>query len=597
MTERAPRRLAAVVSVDVVGYSRLMGLDEDGTIAALRAHRAALVDPTIGEHGGRIVKTMGDGLLLEYGSVVDATRCVIAIQEGMAERNRRIDPAERIVFRIGVNVGDIIVDGEDILGDGVNVAARLQEIAEPGGVALSHRAYEDVRDRLDAPFADGGEITLKNIARPVRVWRWPPPDASSAERVAISAAIDAAQSPRPADKPSIVVLPFRNISGDPEQEYFADGLTEDLITSISYWRSFPVIARNSSFAFKGQTVQPGQLAEELGVRYVLEGSIRKAGARIRVTAVLADAESGLELWAERFDRSFDDIFDLQDEITRKVAAATGYQLQQAEIARSAARSSEDATAWDLVAKGLPHFYEHTCETNGRARALFEQAVAAAPNYSDAWAHLAWAYGHDLMLGCVDDKTSVAEKGLEAGRRAIALDQNSALARLAMSSVHIWSGDIDAGLAEAKASLQLNPNDVRAAFAVGNRITLAGDIAEGLAIIEDALALNPRDPYRWHYFGYLSRGYLSLGEAERAADWARQAVQLRPDQAETHFRLALCYAHLGQIEAAREAIAHCDRLEPGFVARRKDWRPYPSEDRNAQLLGPLRENGLLWPDDG
>ena len=297
------RRLAAIVIADVVGYSRLMGMDEAGTIAALRAHRASLIDPLAAEHGGRIVKTMGDGLLLEFASVVNATQYAIAVQQGMAERNREVDEDRRIIFRVGINLGDIVIDGEDILGDGVNVAARLQEIAEPGGIALSARVHEDVRDRLDAAFADDGEHALKNIARPMRVWRWPANVQQAGPIAGQKAAVRAG-----ADKPSIVVLPFENMSGEAGQEFFADGLSEDIITALSRFHSFDVVGRNTAFTFKGRSVDLKTVAQELGVRYILEGSVRKAGNRVRITAQLIDGLVDHNIWAERYDRELEDIF-------------------------------------------------------------------------------------------------------------------------------------------------------------------------------------------------------------------------------------------------------------------------------------------------
>ena len=304
----------------------MMGVDETGTLAALRAHRSELIDPKIAEHDGRIVKIMGDGLLFEFPSVVNATRCAIELQQAMAERNEGVDEDRRIVFRIGVNLGDVIIEGEDILGDGVNIAARLQEIAEPGGLSISRRVHEDVQDRLDASFEDTGEQRLKNIARPVHVWRWRADNAPASPP-----ATEVAKAPLPLpDKPSIAVLPFDNMSGDPDQEYFADGIAEDIITALSRIQWFFVTARNSSFTYKGGAVDVKQVGRELGVRYILEGSVRKSGQRLRVTAQLIDATSGKHVWVEKYDRELSDIFELQDEITRNIVATTQTQVQLTE---------------------------------------------------------------------------------------------------------------------------------------------------------------------------------------------------------------------------------------------------------------------------
>src|SRR5215468_6837930 len=340
MTEQ--RRLAAIVSADVAGYSRLMGQDESGTLAALKAIRQEVVDPAIASHGGRIVKTTGDGLLLEFPSVVNAVRCAIEVQVAMAGRTAELPEDRRIAFRIGINIGDIIVEGDDIFGDGVNVAARLQEIAAPGGICVSIRVHEDVRDRIDTAFDDGGTQTLKNIARPVQVWRWHPGTAASPIPTPL---------PLP-DKPSIAVLPFQNMSGDPEQEYFADGVVEEIIMALSRFKSLFVIARNSSFAYKGKSPDLRQVGRELGVRYVLEGSVRKAGDRLRITAQLIDTTSGAHIWADRFEGELGDVFAFQDEVTVKVVAAIAPRVERAEIERARRRPSGNTDAYYCYLRGL-----------------------------------------------------------------------------------------------------------------------------------------------------------------------------------------------------------------------------------------------------
>ena len=355
--ERVDRRLAAILAGDIAGYSRLMGVDEEGTLRQLKAHRKELVDPKITEHRGRIVKTTGDGMLVEFVSVVDAVRCAVDIQRGMAERNANVPADKRIEFRIGINVGDIIIDGDDIFGDGVNVAARLEALADPGGIMVSSVVHDQVRDKLSFGFEDMGEQTVKNIARPIGVHR------VSARRTALASQGRIHRwlktEPSTANRPSIAVLPFANMSGDPEQEYFADGITEDIITGLSKLRWFFVIARNSSFTYKGKAVDVKRVARELGVRYVLEGSVRKGGNRVRITAQLIDAATGNHIWADRYDGDLTDVFALQDEITRKVVAAIEPKLLEAEGIRSQNRSPEDIGAWDMVIHANSLFWRMT----------------------------------------------------------------------------------------------------------------------------------------------------------------------------------------------------------------------------------------------
>ena len=339
------RRLAAILAADMVGYSRLMAADEVGTIERQKAHRKALIDPKIAQYGGRIVKTTGDGMLVEFPSVVAAVQCAVDIQRAMPEREPEVPDAKRIRYRIGINLGDIVIDGDDILGDGVNVAARLEGLADPGGTCISGAVYDQVRDRLELPFEDMGDQQVKNIDRPVRAWRWVPSQAEDRTK----AGTDAAKTLL--DRPAIAVLPFTNTSADPEQEYFSDGLTEDIITALTHWRSFPVIARNSCFAYKNNAVDIKQAARDLGARYVLEGSVRKGGALVRISAQLIDGANGHHLWAERYDRELADIFEIQDDIVQRITALVAPELAKAELKRSTNRRAEDLDAWDLCLRG------------------------------------------------------------------------------------------------------------------------------------------------------------------------------------------------------------------------------------------------------
>ena len=378
---RVERRLAAILAADVVSYSRMMGTDEEGTLAALKAYRRELIDPKIAEHRGRIVKTTGDGLLVEFASVVDALRCAVEFQRGMAERNVEVPREKLIEFRVGIHQGDIIIDGGDIFGDGVNVAARLEGLAEPGGICVSGRVQEDARGKIDIVFEDAGEQLLKNIERPVRVYRMRPNSAALSHQPALVLP----------DKPSIAVLPFQNMSGDPEQDYFADGIVEDIITALSRFRNLFVIARNSSFTYKGRAVDVKQVSRELGVRYVLEGSVRKATNRVRITGQLIDATTGAHLWADRFDGTLEDVFDLQDQVTVSVVSAIAPTLEQVEIERAKRKPTASLVAYDYFLRGTASLHQGTKEAISEALRLFYQAIELDREFSSAYGMAAWCY--------------------------------------------------------------------------------------------------------------------------------------------------------------------------------------------------------------
>jgi len=579
------RRLAAILIADVVGYSRLIRADEENTIAALKAMRADLIDPKLAQHNGRIVKLMGDGMLVEFPSAVDAVRTAVETQESIAEHNAGLPKNKRIELRVGINLGDVVIDGTDIHGDGVNVAARLESFAKPGGVCISEKVYEEVRDRTELSFEDLGEQEFKNINRPVRVWRWVAGGSAEVAR-------RADERPPLSDKPSIAVLPFTNMSGDPEQEYFSDGLAEDIITALSYWHSFPVIARNSCFSFKGQQMRVDKIAEELKARYILEGSVRKSGERLRITAQLIDSQSGHHVWAERFDRQMEDIFDIQDEITNRIAATIVPELEHFEHKRSTVKRTEDLSAWDYYLRGMTTFHDETCEGTTASIRMFQSSVDLDPNYCDAWARLGWCYARLVMFDCVDDREANLKRGFDAARKAVALDDGSALAHMSLGTVYIWNEETALGLAEAQIALQINPNFAIVAMAVGNRLDLMGKTEEGIAQMERSLALNPRDPNRWRYMAYLSRAYISKGDNQRAADWARKSVLLRPDHPESLFRCAVCVAHLDEVGEARALLDRCKAIDANYLTKKADWHPYASQDRNDRLLGGLSRHNLL-----
>jgi TolB-like protein/class 3 adenylate cyclase len=571
----ATRRLAAILAADVAGYSRLMGVDEEGTLAALKTLWRDLSDPKIREHHGRIVKTTGDGLLVEFGSVVDAVRCAVEVQREMAERNTSIPSARRIEFRMGINLGDIIKDKGDIYGDGVNVAARLEALAEPGGICVSRVVRDQVRDKLDFAFEDGGEQQVKNIARPVRVFR-----------VHLGEVATAASEPAPPplpEKPSLAVLPFQNMSGDPEQEYFADGMVEEIITALSRIPWLFVIARNSTFTYKGQAIDVKRVGRELGVRYVLEGSVRRGGGRIRITAQLIEAETGAHLWADRFDGSLEDVFDLQDQVATSVAGVIEPTLQVAEIARSANRPTKDLTAHDLYLRANALVFSRSRQIS-EATQLLDQAIARDPNYGPALA----LYGLCSFLSCLDGKTNDWEgdvrKGVDLARRALraAEDDPTTLANAAITLAYAGE-DIGAMLALADRALATNPSSARAWHVRAVLRLWAGQTDLAVEDEEASLRLSPRVRTGWalHLFG---AARLIERRFDEAVPHLRLAIEEEPGFTEPYRLLASCYAHLGRHDEAREIVERLRAFTPLVVPPRI---PYRDEAHRAVYFAGLR----------
>jgi TolB-like protein len=532
-----------------------MGRDESGTLTALKTLRREVVDPSITAHGGRIVKTAGDGLLLEFASVVDAVRCVIEVQTAVAAKTADVPQDRRIAFRIGVNIGDIIIDGDDIFGDGVNIAARLQEIAAPGGLCVSSRVHEDIQDRLDCTFEDGGSQALKNIARPVQVWRWSP-DASAPAAVATTPTADVPLALP--DKPSIAVLPFQNMSGDREQEYFADGMVEEIITALSRIRWLFVIARNSSFTYKGQAVGVTQVGRELGVRYVLEGSVRKGGGQVRITAQLIEAQSGTHLWADRFDGSLEDVFDLQDRVAARVAGVIEPTLQATEIRRSSGRPTDDLTAYDLYLRALPTLFSDTIEEVAATLRLLDQAIARDPNYGPALAAAAYCYVQLCDNRVTDDPEHSRRTGIEHARHAIAVapEDPTTIAHAAMA-LALLGEDLETMIGLLDKALALNPSFARGWYLSARLKIRAGDADAAIERIETSIRLNPRAPHAL----LLGVAYFQKRQFERALPSLLTAVQERPMSLLAHTTLAACYGHMGRFAEARQIMAREAHLRP------------------------------------
>ena len=558
--QRVERRLAAILAADVVGYSRLVGVDEVGTLERLRVLRRELADPMIKEHRGRIVRITGDGLLVEFASVVDAVRCAVDIQREMALRNAEVPVDQRIEFRIGINLGDIMNDGQDIYGDGVNVAARLEALATPGGICVSRVVRDQVRDKLNFSFDDRGEQQVKNIARPVRVF-----DVKIAGETMTLTSYSTAPAPLPIpDKPSIAVLPFQNMSGDPEQEYFADGMVEEIITALSRIRWLFVIARNSSFTYKGQSVTVRQVGRELGVRYVLEGSVRKGGNRVRITAQLIEAETGAHLWADRFDGSLEDVFDLQDKVAIDVAGVIEPALQAAEVRRAAARPTNDLTAYDLYLRALATFYPIIRERLLEAWELLQQAIAVDRHCGPALSLAAMCQMRLFRENWTEEPETARRTGIDLARQAlqVARDDPSILANAAFVLANCGE-DIDAMMALVDRALTLNPSFSRGWFLSGVLRLWAGEPDLAIEHAETALRLSPRERMGTP-LSLIGEAHFFKREFDEAASKLLLSVQENPGYPHSYRLLAACCAHMGRLDDARAIIARLRVITPQLV---------------------------------
>ncbi|HET7382111.1 MAG TPA: tetratricopeptide repeat protein [Pseudolabrys sp.] len=587
--DQVERKLAAIFAGDVAGYSRLMGVDEEGTLHQLKTHRKELVDPKITEHRGHIVKTTGDGMLVEFVSVVDAVRCAVDIQRGMAERNVDVPADRRIEFRIGINVGDIISDDNDIYGDGVNVAARLEALADPGGIMVSSNVHDQVRDKLSFGFEDLGEQMVKNIARPIGVHRVSLAE-SAPPAMFKSTAAAAKAEPSTANRPSIAVLPFANMSDDPGQEYFADGISEDIITGLSKLRWFFVIARNSSFIYKGKALDVKRAARELGVRYVLEGSVRKGGNRVRITAQLIDAPTNNHIWADRYDGDLTDVFALQDEITKKVVAAIEPKLLEAEGIRSQSRSTEDLGAWDMVMQANSLFWRLTKSESETAIALLKRAVERYPEYAPAHSMLAFALLVSRQAGWIVMEPRVNEAEAIAARAA-ELDDSDPWAHLALGYVAMHRRRSDEAIEEFQRALDLNPNFAAAHGYLGFALALDGRSDQAIDHIEQAIHMSPHDPQNAIFNVALAAAHYLAGRYSEAVGIARKAMQQRFGLTNGHRIYIASLAQAGQIDEARAALARLMELQPeNSIAWIERNIPYTSGPMSKFLEG-MRKAGL------
>ncbi|HJU16761.1 MAG TPA: adenylate/guanylate cyclase domain-containing protein [Stellaceae bacterium] len=584
--QRVVRRLVAILVADVAGYSRMMGVDEEGTHQRLKAHLEQLVEPKIKEHRGRTVKNTGDGFLSEFASVVDAVRCAVEIQSGMRARERDVPDGRCILFRIGINLGDVIVEEHDIFGDGVNVAARLETLAEPGGICISRVVRDQVRDKLDIAFEDMGEQQVKNIARPVRVYRVRGADA--ADKISSAPAVSVLPLP---DKPSVAVLPFTNMSGDPEQEFFADGIAEDVITALSRFPALFVIARNSSFIYKGRAVDVKQVGRELGVRYVLEGGLRKSGNRIRVTAQLVEAETGRHVWAERYDRDLADIFALQDEIAGAVTIAVAPAVEEAERQRAMRKPPQNLDAWAAYQRGLWHFSKGTPDDNALAERFFERAIDLDPSFAGGYTGLAYAQIRATGMYGRRSLAEIENSALALARRAVSLDGNDAEARACFAEQLMRHGNYQGALAEVELALTISPNLANAHGVLGAVLMWSGQPKKGRPALEKSSRLDPRNPNLNLRLLDIAISYYLSREYDSAVEAGKRGIRSYPDHSNHYRWLAAALGQTGHIEEAKEVLAKAIAMAPAafdmFVHRRVPWhRP---ED-HAHMLDGLRKAG-------
>jgi adenylate cyclase len=544
------RRLVAILAADVVGYSRLMEADEQATLAALADCRR-VVDGQITGQGGRIFGSAGDSVIAEFASPVEAVRCAVAIQQALSSVDRTVPDGQRMQFRIGINLGDVTSDGDNLLGNGVNIAARLEEIAEPGGICLSGTVHDHLAGNLDLALEDAGEQKLKNISRPVRVWRWSPGPQDAPEGAAGSS------------KPSIAVLPFDNMSGDPEQEYFSDGLTEDIITALSKHRWLDVVARNSAFAYKGQSPDIRKLASELGADYVVEGSVRRAGQRIRVTAQLIDTGTGNHVWAERYDRNLEDIFDLQDEITGAIVGQVEPEIGTVIRQKVQRAPRRDLHAWDCYHLGIANFYKFTADGNREAQRLLQRSRELDSDFSEA--HAWWAYA--VILGMVywdtEPDPALMDEALAATRQAVAIDNQNAILYMLMGRVQLARRNYRSALAESETAVRLNPTLAPAFCGLGDALAYEGRNDEAIGQFEKAVAMSPNHPQLWAFLSYGALNFIFNHDFERALDWAERARDIPNCQYWAIAHAVVALAYLDRPDEVRRMVKRLLADQPTF----------------------------------
>jgi adenylate cyclase len=587
-TQEVKRKLTAILSADVKGYSRLMGEDEEATVRTLNAYKEVMTN-LIQQSHGRVVDAPGDNVLAEFASVVDAVRCAVEIQKELKTRNAELPENRKMEFRIGVNLGDVIEDGEQILGDGVNIAARLESLADAGGICISGTAFDQVENKLGLGYEYLGERSVKNIAKPVRVYRAQIESEAVTRKPLEVASKDKMAFPLP-DKPSIAVLPFVNMSDDPKQEFFSDGVTEEIITTLSKSPYLFVIARQSTFAYKGKPVKVKQVSEELGVRYVLEGSVRRSGEKVRITAQLIDAMTGYHLWAERYDRDLKEIFALQDEIALKILKTVHEKLEPWDHTRVLERGARNLEVFLKAMEAREHFYRVTKEDNALTRKLYEEVIALDPNYAFAYAGLAWTHMVELWFGTSKSPMESLGRAIALGQKAVALDESDAFAHTSLGYFYTFARQFEKAVAHAEQGLALDPNSSAVLFTSGASLAHLGRPDEAIPLLQKAIRLNPFATAVWFYS--LSTAYIMVDRFDEAVEQAKKAVEREPKNQFTYLALASVCILVGREEEARAAAAEVLRINPTFSLEQfARTRPYADKSFVDRMIDALRKAGL------
>lgn len=581
--ESYKRKLTAILSADVAGYSRLMGDDEAETIHTLKNHCSAA--KTLADHNrGRVIDIVGDNLLAEFPSVVDAVICATEIQGELAKRNKELPDKRKMEFRIGINVGDVVEENGRIYGDSVNIAARLQELADAGGICISGGVYDQIENKLDLSYSYFGEHKVKNITKPIQVY--------VVKMATVTTKTEMSKKYEPPAKPSIAILPFLNMSGDTEQEYFSDGITEDIITALSKFRWFFVIARNSTFTFKGKQIEVKQVAKDLGVRYVLEGSVRKAGKKVRITAQLIDAPSGYHVWAERYDGNLEDIFTVQDEITHKIVRSVGSEFLWAEMKRAQRKSELNLDVWDLIMRANAHHGRYTKNDAKEAQNLLYKAIKLDPLSSEAFCLLAFTHLMQVQFGWSESRTNSIREAEEAAQKAVSIDDRDAWAHTALGLVDLISKRFNEAVFRLKNAIDLNPNLANAYGALGQAMALEGEYEAAVTHINKAIRLSPHDPFVVYWIAHLGVAAFADGRYEDAYHWGRRTIHQNPKFPGGHRLVA---ASCGQLERSLEAAAELKKLlklMPGMTA--DDVRkqvPFKRPSDMERYIEGLRKAGL------